>query len=104
MSPTTEALPPMTDKQASNNNPAKHAKDAEQASRSANSPNAKPPWRRVLVLLPAAIAVMVGLAACGSSSSTSATSASSGQGAGKATQGGTIYYAGEQEPPCLGRP
>lgn len=56
----------------------------------------------------ALLAVAVLVAACGSSSSPSSnvahTDGPADASTAKPVKGGTIYYGGEQEPPCLGRP
>jgi peptide/nickel transport system substrate-binding protein len=61
-------------------------------------------WRARVALVLALVGTAAGLSACGGSSSTNASDVASSSGSSKPTQGGTIYYGGEQEPPCLGRP
>lgn len=49
------------------------------------------------------LASLAALSACGGAGSKATQASASGSGSAP-TQGGTIYYGGEQEPPCLGRP
>jgi peptide/nickel transport system substrate-binding protein len=63
-------------------------------------------WKVRLAVVLSLLVSSLALSACGSSSSSSSStqSASSASASGSTpTQGGTINYAGEQEPPCLGR-
>lgn len=61
----------------------------------------EPPWRRLIRplagLLSAAV-LTVGLSACGGGGAAATAQAAGGSGP---VSGGTIYYAHEQEPPCL---